>query len=436
MKPLNILEIFLYVLLNFAPSLLLALIPFRRSLRFSGKKTALFLLLLYQLMVTSRILCIIFPSTAIAFTILWVILYFGFYIFLTKAPFTQLLFVLLNILNYNSVTVIIFTYIVSRYFSAYSTNHYSLAYSLVFFMVLVVTYPFVYYLVRCKMTPLITSSENNRYWRYLWLLPSIFCLTYYYNLYTNGGVIAYSSRLNNLMFALFFNLGSLFVTVLVIQLLRENNDNLKLKSELYHLNMHSLQYENLQNRIEDALSARHDLRQTLAALYSYIQNGSRDELLSYIQNYMDSLPPDSPIVYCENNTVNALIVYYGDMAARHSISFDHNITFPEIFFVSNTDAVVLLGNLLENALESCLRRKNEETFISLCIKPIQQTLVITLDNSCPEPVIPSGDSFLSTKTGGSGLGISSIRKIVEKYKGIIKMNYDGEQFHVSAILCL
>lgn len=286
------------------------------------------------------------------------------------------------------------------------------------------------------MQALITFPENNRYWKFLWLVPATFCLSYYYNLYTNGGVIAYSMSLNNMLFAVFYNLGALLVTYLVMHLLKESNSNLNLKAEVYHLNMQTMQYEGLKNRIDDARRAKHDLKQNLAVMQAYVQNNNKEALLNYIRQYIAALPPDSPIVYCENHAINALIIYYEDRAKEHDISFLAEACYPGTVTVTDTDAVVLIGNLLENALEACLRQTNGKPFISLRIKPLQGMLVIALDNSYSGVINKEGGSFLSSKTNHGGIGISSIKKITEKYHGVLQLHYENQQFHASVTLHL
>lgn len=436
MNIIYILEIMLYVLVDLFPNLILALLPFRSSLRFSKRITALFILLLYFLIVLSRILSLKGLTVAAFLTVFWILLYFGFYILFIKAEISKMLFVLLTILNYGSFTAIIFTHFICYRFPQAAERPYSIYSTMALLIVYLISYPLVFHMLNSKMRILISFSENNRYWKFLWLVPATFCLSYYYNLYANGGIILFSASLNNTLFAAFFNLGALFVTYLVMHLLEESNLNLSLKAEIYHLNMQTLQYENLKNRIEDAKRARHDLRQSLVVIQSYIQNNDKDALLQYMNSYMASLPPTSPIIYCENNAVNALIVYYGDIAKEHGIPFSAAVEYPQNLPVADADAVVLMGNLLENALEACLRQTEGSPFISLHIRPLQGMIIITLDNSYSGVLNRDGENFSSSKTGHCSIGISSVKKIVEKYQGILQLQYEENQFHVSATLHL
>lgn len=134
-----------------------------------------------------------------------------------------------------------------------------------------------------------------------------------------------------------------------MQLLPQINDTMELKAENYQLNMRSIQYENLALRLEDARRAKHDLRQTLTVIQSCLIKNDHEELLKYINSYLNSLPPDSPIIYCDNYAVNALIFYYAYMAQTHNVLFDAEAVYPAESGIADTDAVTILGNLLENA---------------------------------------------------------------------------------------
>lgn len=435
MSLLRFFEIGIYELVDLIPNLILALLPFRDSLRFPKKQVSIYILLLYIFLTLSRILALNSLSVAACLSVLWVVFYFIFYIIVVKSQPAKLFFVLLTILNYCSFIVIIFSHIAYHRFSQIVNRPYSLLSSILLAFVYLITYPFIYKML-IKMRILISFPENNRYWRFLWMVPATFCLSYYYNLYTNGGIILFSKKLNNVLFAIFFNLGALFVTYLVMHLLDESNTNLELKSENYQLNMQFIQYENLKERIEEARRAKHDLRQSLTVIQACVQNDDKENLLNYLEKYITSLPSDSPLVFCENYAINALIVYYSDLADRHGISFETDIQYPCKTYISDTDAVVLLGNLLENALEACLRQTSGKTFITLHIKQLQGMLVITLDNSYSGMVSKEGEDFISSKTNRKGTGTSSVRKIAAKYQGILKFHYEDNQFHVSVMIHL
>ena len=431
------LEILVYEAIDLLPNLLLALVPFYNFMRFSLRKTGLLIFLLYLSLCFSRFLALNHLFLATVLTVAWILFYLAFYIICIRTDIGKLFFVLLLILNYGSFVAILYSYILSRYFTEIADKPYSFYSSLVLGLIYLVSCPAVCRMMHKKIKPLIEFPENNRYWSFLWLVPATFCLSYYYNLYSNGGIILFSEKLSNVLFALLFNLGALFVTYLTTHLIEKSNMNLALKQENYFLNMQTIQYENLQSRMEDAKRTSHDLRQTLAVIQSYLNDDNKEGLLSYISQYTQTLPSFSPIAYCDNYAVNALIVYYESMAAKHKIRFTCTVEYPAKSRIADTDAVVLLGNLLENAMDACLRRPepDQDAFISLLIREMQNMLIIALDNSYGGAIHVSGEHFLSSKADRPGIGTESIRKIALKYNGAVKFEHENNRFHSSVMLC-
>lgn len=101
--------------------------------------------------------------------------------------------------------------------------------------------------------------------------------------------------------------------------------------------------------------------------------------------------------------------------------------------IADADTVILMGNLLENALEACLKQE-KDAYISLHIKNINNSIVITLDNSYQETIRKRGKYFISSKGDHIGIGMSSIAKVAEKYNGTVKFEYDDNVFCASVLL--
>lgn len=433
MNLLRIFEVSIYELVDIIPNLTLALVPFKGTLRFSRKISALLILTLYILLTLSRLLSQTIPTAAPALTVLWIVLYLGFYFISVKSQIPKLLFVLLTILNYTSFIAIIFNHCAHYRFARIAGYPYSLTSTAILALYYLVSYP-VMYKMMYNMRNLISFPENNSYWKFLWMIPATFCLSYYYNLYANGGIIAFSAYQGNVLFAVFFNFGALFATWLIAHLLHEINTSFELKAENYQLSMQSLQYENLQERIEDARRAKHDLRQSLAVIHTFVQCNDQKGLADYLKNYMDTVSADSPLLYCKNAAVNALLVYYADLAQKQKILFEAGIDYPLASSLSDTDAVVLLGNLLENAMDACIHQLFPEKYIRLYIKIFPGMLIITLDNSYSGQICKEGGEFISSKTRQKGIGTASIKKIVSKYNGILEFNDGDNQFQASVML--
>lgn len=100
--------------------------------------------------------------------------------------------------------------------------------------------------------------------------------------------------------------------------------------------------------------------------------------------------------------------------------------------IDESDFVVLMGNLLDNAIEAAAKCPLESRAISLWLKEVNGMFLITMENTAPiEPEQKNG-RFLTSKKNKKehGWGVQSMRHIVEKYDGDIKFEYEAGSFRV------
>ena len=101
------------------------------------------------------------------------------------------------------------------------------------------------------------------------------------------------------------------------------------------------------------------------------------------------------------------------------------------------DAVALMGNLLDNAIEGAETTPDgEDRFIRVTIRPFNQGFVlIQVENSFLGPLRERRGRLLSTKDPGSrGYGMRSIAQIAEKAGGSMEYEAEGGRFTVTVML--
>ena len=104
-------------------------------------------------------------------------------------------------------------------------------------------------------------------------------------------------------------------------------------------------------------------------------------------------------------------------------------------FMNDTDFIVLLENLLNNAIEASIKC-NGTPQIKLSIKNINEMLILKIwNNSSKFPKI-KGKKFYTDKTDadGHGWGIESAKSAVKKYDGTIKFRYNKDFFEVIVMI--
>ena len=128
--------------------------------------------------------------------------------------------------------------------------------------------------------------------------------------------------------------------------------------------------------------------------------------------------------------IDELAEYLGkldeDLTTR--IHVNAKATVPAQLKISEIDLCVIIGNLLDNAVEACLKQEcPEDRFIRVYIGLLKDQLYLSISNSAGGAVKKSGRLYLSTKDSDShGFGLLRVDRIVEKYAGYLnRQNEEG-----------
>jgi len=436
---LKIFETVFYSLISFLPYILLAMYPFREMLRFSNKVTLCLIGLVTFVQIILGILANFYVGKNVGLlSVISTLIYGVFYFFAIKANLGKTLFTLLMVSNIANFVVMSSKCLEGVFFPELARQNYRWSFSLMTFLLEILVFiPLLLYM-KNVYSKAMEEKSNIKQWRFLWLIPATFYLLWYHNTYFNSmSALEIALRPSNAVFLLFINLGSLFVYNVVVQTVNAYSNNLILQAQNHRLTMQSLQYENLRERINEARREKHDFRHHIALMTGYLDNGDFDNLKNYLHSFMRALPEDCNIIFCEHYALNILLVYYSQLSKQNGINFSVEISVPAEIKVSDSDVSVLIGNILENAIDACSVQKSKERKIIMhgCIK--NSCLLFTIDNTYENDIRKDADGvYSSTKHCGNGIGIESAKAIVERYKGIMRTEQKNGFFYVSVMLNL
>lgn len=357
---------------------------------------------------------------------------------LIREQFQKLMFTYLVLMSWSFFVFGNANFIESRFFWDFSDRHPYLIYNTARVVILLITYPFILHFLGHTVREAL-KMEDRKMWQYMWKIPlfsTLFGMLYC----TVQDVYAYASW-QFLISRYLMLFGTCYVSYVFLRVLEISRRKTQLEEELKYADRSLLaqkkQYETVSAHMEEMKKARHDLRQHLAVVQSYIERDDRAGLSEYIEIYKTELPPDIIEIYCRNQVINALICYYASQARRHKIRFEAQADYPEQCPVPDTEVTVILGNLLENAVEACLREKNGKCSIRLRIfRKNKSSLVFLTDNTCSGTVRfdADGKTPLSSKRKGVGIGVSSIREIADRYGGDTLFEQKAGMFYASVWL--
>ena len=434
----RIIEVIVYSLLNFFPFLLLALYPFRHSLRFSKVMTGTLigLLTIIQILLGTWVSFVSGDHAAIASAVS-TILYAAFYFLAVKKHFGKTFFSLLMISNLANLTVISAKCLEGFFFPVLAAQDYRWSFSLMLFFIEAILSCPVFLYMRSVYTPAIEKEPSGLEWRYLWLIPVTFYLMWYYVIYGNvsNSSLEIALQPKNTLFLFVINVGAFLIYYVVTRLVLEQNKTLELQEKNHQLTMQAMQYENLQEKITDARRAKHDVRHHIALIQEYLADGKLDALHDYLSKYNKSLPDDSLVRFCENSAANAVLLYFAQLAKDNNIDYIVRVSIPNDIFVSDTDISVLFGNLIENALEACRNESGNDSEILIRASLTGNSFCLTVDNTFSGTLRYANDGkLISTKHKGLGLGTQSVNSITSHYNGGCHFESKNRMFYAS-VMC-
>ena len=284
------------------------------------------------------------------------------------------------------------------------------------------------------------SVSVPSFWRTAWLLPcSVTLILLLLTGDIRSGTVTISDLLARVLLLICMFLISHFMILFIQQLKEQLETNTRNQAMERLLQIQHDQYSMLQARIAENRRARHDFRQHLRVIQDCVKRGDLEDLKSYLAEYEKQFPSHSDHIYCNSYAVNAILAFYADKAENHSIRLDVKIQMSDTPVIPETEFCVLLGNLLENALDACQtgrpESKTSQPFIRVCaIQTGTSTLSITVDNTSVFKPTWINEKLVSTKAAGSGIGTESIRMIAEQYRGDARFEWRDGVFYASVML--
>ncbi len=182
-------------------------------------------------------------------------------------------------------------------------------------------------------------------------------------------------------------------------------------------------------------SLRHDMKYHLNELRYLSEKGEVCAVSKYIDSMENFLQNPDEIASSGNTEIDSLLNYMLQRAKNILTTVHVKINLPEDIFPT-FDINVILGNLLENAIDAA--RQTEEKFLEVLVEYKQGVLLIKINNSFSGGLKMDRHKFLTTKKSGGdhGIGLTSVKQIVEKYNGILKIDPQGNLFCVKVKLYL
>lgn len=259
---------------------------------------------------------------------------------------------------------------------------------------------------------------------------AMICLLVYTGNYTSIGIVIVSIGVmvtNFLVFYLYNMLTDAFSQ-------KYENEVLKQKVQIY-----ANQIDVILQTESQLKTMKHDMKHHLNELKILAMKNNVAEIQGYIDDMEDYIQNPNELVASGNTDIDSVLNYMLEKARKLLRTVEVKICLPEEIRHS-FDINIILGNLLENAIEAAKCTEEKYLLVNILLK--QGVLRIEIKNSfsgVQSLRVSDTDGkkhFLSTKEDAvaHGIGLGSVRNIVEKYNGLMEVMPENTYFGVKLIL--
>ncbi len=196
--------------------------------------------------------------------------------------------------------------------------------------------------------------------------------------------------------------------------------------------------EEVENMYRQTRGWRHDYRNHIQTMKAYLDMGKYQELSDYLDQLNADLSSVDTVIKTGNVMIDAILNSKISVARAKQIRVEAKVIVPQQLSVAEVDLCVILGNLLDNAIEACLRIAEEShRFIRIYMDVLQGQLYLYVLNATAGKLRQQGGVYLSTKTArGHGYGLMRMDRVVEKYHGYLDRQDEDGVFATEVLLPL
>ena len=190
-------------------------------------------------------------------------------------------------------------------------------------------------------------------------------------------------------------------------------------------------YRSVYDNYEVQRKRAHEYKNQIMCMEALLQKKEYAELEKFITEIGGKLTDADSNINTNNTLIDAIInTKYREMEEQGILLV---MKFNEMadLWMEDEDVVVILSNLLNNAIEAC--EKCEEKTVKMKLMKESDDIIISVRNTYNGKIVMKGDEIQTSKNDKAehGLGIKNVIEAVEKYGGSYSINHDEKEFAFS-----
>ncbi len=193
------------------------------------------------------------------------------------------------------------------------------------------------------------------------------------------------------------------------------------QTEQFRRELMEHQYGEIKSVYMDMRGWRHDYHNHMQVMKAQIAMRNFSEIQEYLDALEKELDRVDTLVKSGNMMVDAILNSKLTLARRQKVALNCKVKVPERLSVEDVDLCVILGNLLDNALEACGKIDEENRFLRIYMQVNKSQLYLSIQNSAREEPDFNERNYITQKRGNHGLGMKRVQAAVDKYHGYLNL---------------
>lgn len=190
-------------------------------------------------------------------------------------------------------------------------------------------------------------------------------------------------------------------------------------------------YAEVENMYMKMRGWRHDYRHHIQTMKVYVAHEELGEIAKYLDMLDEDLTNVETVIKTGNRMADAILNSKLSLAAEREIKVKAEAKIPVSLTVSAVDLCIIIGNLLDNAMEACMELEPEERLIRIYIEMKGNYLYLALTNTAGGM---KKKEFRTKKGEGHGFGLSRIDAVVKKCGGYVTRASEDGAFSTEILL--
>lgn len=199
------------------------------------------------------------------------------------------------------------------------------------------------------------------------------------------------------------------------------------------ISMYANQLDTIMKTENKIRGLQHDMKHHIIQLELMAKQNGQSDIEEYLQNMADFMSNPEELVHTGNLDIDSVLNYMISKAKQVLKEVNVKVNIPSDI-ASHFNINVIIGNLLENAIEAAVNTENKILDIDIHYK--QGVLYLDISNSYSNKVTVKEHRFLTSKEDDHkhGIGLDNVKKMVEEHNGVLQFCYDENMFRVKIMM--